>query len=102
MSNVPDGFLTGYASLKCQTPCLSTTSDVVFGSDYIDKGANFSILYFALDEDVKTKIVSVDSVEFLTSLNYFGSNLGLLPGMGIFQMIEGWSYKKKCFFKHNR
>ena len=38
---------------------------------------------------MKTKIISLDSFDFYVSLNYFGSNLGLLPGMGLFQMIEG-------------
>jgi len=54
-----------------------------------------------LDEVVRKEIVTVDKIEFLTSLNYFGSNLGLLPGMGVFQLLEGGLLLIIIYFKND-
>ena len=40
------------------------------------------------DGDIQTTRVTVDKFEFLESLNYLGSNLGLWPGLGLFQLLE--------------
>ena len=41
------------------------------------------------DGDIQITRVTVDKFEFLVSLNYLGSNLGLWPGLGLFQLMEG-------------
>ena len=40
------------------------------------------------NHEVKVKKTSVDKFSFMDSLNFFGSNLGLWPGLGLFQIIE--------------
>ena len=40
------------------------------------------------NQEVRVKRTSVDKFIFLDSLNYFGSNLGLWPGLGLYQLIE--------------
>ena len=37
---------------------------------------------------MEIKEITVDEFSFMTSLNFLGSNLGLLPGMGLFQLLE--------------
>ena len=46
-------------------------------------------VFISYDGDIHTTRVTVDKFEFLESLNYLGSNLGLWPGLGLFQLIEG-------------
>ena len=46
-------------------------------------------IFIAFDGDIQERRVTVDKFEFLESLNYLGSNLGLWPGLGLFQLIEG-------------
>ena len=40
------------------------------------------------DPDVRVKVTSVDQFSFMGALNYFGSNLGLWPGLGLYQILE--------------
>ena len=40
------------------------------------------------NEEVKVKKTSVDKFNFMDSLNFFGSNLGLWPGQGLYQIME--------------
>ena len=40
------------------------------------------------NEEVKVKKTSVDKFNFMDSLNFFGSNLGLWPGLGLYQILE--------------
>ena len=40
------------------------------------------------NHEVKVKKISVDKFSFMDSLNFFGSNLGLWPGLGLYQIIE--------------
>ena len=48
-------------------------------------GTLFSL---AFNEEVRVKKTSVDKFSFMDSLNFFGSNLGLWPGLGLFQIFE--------------
>ena len=48
-------------------------------------GLMFSLMF---NEEVKVKKTSVDKFNFMDSLNFFGSNLGLWPGLGMFQILE--------------
>ena len=56
------------------------------GTTTLRQGANTLVLMF--DLTVRVKKTSVDRFSFLDSLNYFGSNLGLWPGMGLYQILE--------------
>ena len=61
----------------------------------------FKNLFFrtlSINNDIKVKTVSVDKFQFMDSLNFLGSNLGLWPGLGLFQIIEGFLI---VFFAHN-
>ena len=65
---------------------------------------NWGGLAFSLsfNKDVRVKKTSVDKFSFMDSLNFFGSNLGLWPGLGLFQIIEwivGLSLVSKFFEK---
>ena len=46
----------------------------------------FSLMF---NEEVKVKKTSLDNFNFMDSLNFFRSNLGLWPGLGLYQIIEG-------------
>ena len=46
-------------------------------------------VFISYDGDIQTTRVTVDKFEFLESLNYLGSNLGLWPGLGLYQLLEG-------------
>ena len=48
-----------------------------------------SIFSLMFNEEVKVKKTSVDKFSFMDSLNFFGSNLGLWPGLGLYQIMEG-------------
>ena len=45
----------------------------------------FSLMF---NDEVRVKKTSVDKFSFMDSLNFFGSNLGLWPGLGLFQLLE--------------
>ena len=46
------------------------------------------VFSFLFNEDVNVKKTSVDKFSFMDSLNFFGSNLGLWPGLGLYQILE--------------
>ena len=54
-----------------------------------DRNIDMNILLIAYDGEFQTTRVTVDKFEFLESLNYLGSNLGLWPGLGLYQLLEG-------------
>ena len=78
---------TGGRSSDCKIPCLRTKSTIIEGPSTTN-GFNDTSLYFAFVDEVKTKSVTVDKFEVMEALNFLGSNLGLWPGMGIFQLVE--------------
>ena len=45
----------------------------------------FSLMF---NDEVKVKKTSVDKFSFMDSLNFVGSNLGLWPGLGLYQILE--------------
>ena len=47
-----------------------------------------SVINIAFSDQVRVKRISVDRFNFMDSLNYFGSNLGLWPGLGLYQVLE--------------
>ena len=47
-----------------------------------------SVFDLMFNDEVKVKKTSVDKFSFMDSLNFFGSNLGLWPGLGLYQIME--------------
>ena len=63
------------------------TVEAGYTSIWGDDGISLFSLMF--NKEVKVKKTSVDKFSFMDSLNFFGSNLGLWPGLGLYQIIEG-------------
>ena len=81
-----DDFYTGLTVSDCPLPCLRTVATVKEGtSTAINWESTFSLMF---NQDVRIKKTSVDEFSFMDSLNFFGSNLGLWPGLGVFQIFE--------------
>ena len=70
----------------CLLPCLRTEITVEAGASTNFQGQSMFSLMF--NDEVRVKKTSVDKFSFLDSLNFFGSNLGLWPGLGLYQIIE--------------
>ena len=47
----------------------------------------YSVFSLTFNKEVRVKKTSVDKFSFMDSLNFFGSNLGLWPGLGLFQIL---------------
>ena len=46
------------------------------------------MLSLIFNEEVKVMKTSLDKFSFMDSLNFFGSNLGLWPGLGLYQILD--------------
>ena len=46
-------------------------------------------IFIGYSGDIHVTRVTVDKFGFLESINYLGSNLGLWPGLGLYQLLEG-------------
>ena len=80
-----DDLFTGSIVSDCLLPCLRTVVTVEEGTVTKWKGLTFSLIF---NDEVKVKKTSVDKFSFMDSLNFFGSNLGLWPGLGLYQILE--------------
>ena len=69
----------------CLLPCLRTVATVEEGTVTKWSNSMFSLMF---NDEVKVKKTSVDKFSLLASLNFFGSNLGLWPGLGLYQLLE--------------
>ena len=78
--------MNGFLVSDCLLPCLRTEVRVEEGttSDLEDLAA-YLLLF---NNEVRVKKISVDQFSFMGSLNFFGSNLGLWPGLGLYQILE--------------
>ena len=79
--------LSGSRATSCKMPCVTTRTRVTQGPMF--RGFNVTIVRFTFPNQVNIKNVTVDKFDFMESLNFLGSNLGLWPGMGLFQLLEG-------------
>ena len=77
--------MAGVTVSDCLLPCVRTTATVEEGTTTKFGGLYFSLIF---NEEVRVKKTSVDKFSFLDSLNFFGSNLGLWPGLGLYQILE--------------
>ena len=48
-----------------------------------------SMFNLVFNEDVRVKKISLDKFSFFAALNFFGSKLGLWPGLRLYQILEG-------------
>ena len=71
----------------CLQPCLRTVATVEEGT--VTKLFGYTVFSLMFNEEVRVKKTSVDKFSFMDSLNFFGSNLGLWPGLGVYQILEG-------------
>ena len=80
--------LVGVFLSDCKKPCLTTTvsiSERAVSTHLVD----YHSIYFTIPKKILTTIIKEDSFELMESLNFLGSNLGLWPGLGLFQLFEG-------------
>ena len=83
----PDPLFSGVTISDCLLPCLRTMATVKKGTT--TKWDGYSVFSLVFNQEVRVKKTSVDRFSFMDSLNFFGSNLGLWPGLGLFQILEG-------------
>ena len=81
---------TGLETSSCPMPCTTTFSDTL--QTFIDYGHDMREIVLAFDKSVLVRRIKVDTFQMMQSLNYLGSELGLWPGLGIFQLIQ-WLLK---------
>ena len=53
------------------------------------KWPEYSMFNLVFNEDVSITKTTLDQFSFVAALNFFGSNLGLWPGLGLYQILEG-------------
>ena len=84
-----DDILSGTKISDCKVPCTTTFTNVHKGavSNTVEQGSS---VYLKFIDDMDIETVDVDKITFMGSLNFLGSNLGLLPGMGLYQLLEGF------------
>ena len=80
--------MSGTVESDCKIPCKKTTSTIVSGPSNL-QDRDTSAVFITLTHHVPVTAVTVDTLDIMTLLNFLGSNLGLWPGMGLFQMLEG-------------
>ena len=70
----------------CLLPCVRTVATVVEGTT--TKWDGNLVFNLKFNDEVRVRKTSVDKFSFMDSLYFFGSNLGLWPGLGLFQLLE--------------
>ena len=97
---------TGLETSSCPMPCTTTFTDTM--QSHISHNQKGRKILLAFDKSVMVTRIKVDTFQMMESLNFLGSNLGLWPGLGIFQLIQ-WIFKqiswrtifKKCISRGN-
>lgn len=72
----------------CPLPCKSTQVRVMKTADMATEDQQ-NVAYITFSKKIKREVITVDSFMLQESLNYLGSNLGLWPGLGLYQLLEG-------------
>ena len=80
-----DRLFNGLLVSDCLPPCVRTEASVEEGTKTNYNSSMFSLTF---NDKVRVKVTSVDQFSFMGALNYFGSNLGLWPGLGLYQILE--------------
>ena len=73
---------------SCKIPCKRTTSTIVAGP-VAEMSEDVNEVFITFTDQVSITRVTVDTFDLMTALNFLGSNLGLWPGLGLYQMLEG-------------
>ena len=79
--------MSGVYDSDCYVPCKSTMVKISPGNIF-SLNKNYSIIFVLYNQKVQTRAITVDKFDIFGALNYLGSNMGLLPGMGLFQLFE--------------
>lgn len=77
---------TGQLVSDCLLPCVRTSADVQELTTSNFNGS--SVFGLSFNDKVRVRMTTMDRFYFMDSLNFFGSNLGLWPGMGLYQILE--------------
>ena len=72
----------------CLLPCLRTTATVRKKMTSISFTGNTMVVAFNFDNEVRVRKTSLNQFSSMDSPNFFGSNLGLWPGLGLHQILE--------------
>ena len=78
--------MIGTKSSNCPKSCLTTKTKIIESCSY---RAQTNTAYITFSDKVEVTEITLDKFSFLESFNFLGSNLGLWPGLGLFQLIEG-------------
>ena len=78
--------INGFLVSDCLLPCLRTEATVKEGT--ASGGEELPTFYLLFNPEVRVTVTTVDKFKFLEALNFFGSNLGLWPGLGLYQMVS--------------
>ena len=87
-SSLTEGLFTGIIASDCPLPCTETTPIVVEGARVNKMDSEESSFSFAFSDKVEIRKTTLDQFSISESLNFLGSNLGLWPGLGLFQILE--------------
>ena len=83
-----EGLFDGTIASDCWIPCTRTTPIVMEGTRVTMVDWPDPFFSIAFSDRVEIRKTTVDSFSFSGSLNYLGSNLGLWPGLGLYQILE--------------
>ena len=84
--NYKGSLFNGFGVSDCTLPCVVTQASVVNRTTrQVMEGSMIGLMF---NDEVRVKKTSVDQFSFMGSLNFFGSNLGLWPGLGLYQILE--------------
>ena len=69
---------------------IKDNQSVIKRLDWATQGLSypFHSIFLSVPSTVLTTAIKEDSFELMESLNYLGTNLGLWPGLGLFQLFE--------------
>ena len=82
--------MTGTEISACPRPCTTTFTDTMLTRH--EPSVKSTIIVITFDNNILVTRIKVDIFRMMQSLNYLGSELGLWPGLGIFQLIQ-WLFK---------
>ena len=82
--------MQGVGHSDCPLPCMTTSTSVRRTASSKQTDYNSTSVYLIFNTEVATTEVTLDRFEFVESLNFLGSYLGLWPGMGLFQVSCDW------------
>ena len=78
---------SGYSETFCLDPCTTTISYSKFLSENVD-ATNGTYIQLIIANDVPLEKTELITFNFLLSLSFLGSNMGLWLGLGAVQLVE--------------